>query len=134
MEQDELEYLKKQNKKRLKRIIVSILLYLFGAGCIIGFFVDGAQALMQIVVGIILCGFYTGLTWRKAAQDMHGENERTFGVEYTITENGVYREDGFWLKFVFFLIGVVLGVVITPIRVIVDIVQYCRTKKIIKQY
>ncbi len=133
MEQEDIDYLKKQNKKRLTRIIISIILYIFGAGIILAFFIDNDNAYMMIVVGVVLCGFYTGLTWGKAAKEIHEENERIFGESYTITDNGIYKDNGFGLKLVFFLIGVVFGIIVTPIRVIIDIVKYNSVKKHLKK-
>lgn len=125
-----LNYYKKQNRKRLTRIIISIIAYFLGVIMIIVGLAEGT--FQMVVVGVICCGIYTGLTWRKAAKEAHEEEERENGATYTVTEDGIYKNDGFWFKLIFFLIGVAIGTVITPIRVIIDIVNYCRTKKIIK--
>lgn len=120
----------KRRKKTLIRLIVSILLYIAGAILFIGFFTVEQNSILMLVLAFVFCGIYTGLTWHKAAKDSHEEYERKHGVEYTITDTGVYRNDGFGMKLVFFIIGTVLGVIITPIRVIIDGVTLHKYKKI----
>ena len=120
---------KKDNKKRLTRIIVSCILYLFGLVAIISGITSEP---MMVVVGVIFCGIYTGLTWHKMGEAVHEENERKNGVTYVVTDSGVERKDGFWMKLVFFIIGTIFGVVITPIRCIIDIISINKNKKSIK--
>ncbi len=120
---------RKDRKKKIRRVIISIICYFFGMFMIISGLKE--QLFQMLIVGVVLCGFYTGLTWRKAAQETHEEDERKHGVTYEITSNGIERKDGFWFKLVFFLIGTALGVVVTPIRVIIDIVGAARSKKTI---
>ena len=123
-------YWVKARKKRRTRLIVSIILYILGAIAIIGGIVESEFAM--IIVGVILCGIFTGITWRNAAKDAHEQKEREEGVTYVITENGVQRKDGFWMKVLFFFIGVIFGVIVTPIRVITDSVGLSKDKKAIK--
>jgi len=127
--QNYLTDLNKRRRKTLTRIIVSSILYICGVILFIGFFTVEKDSILMLVLALVCCGIYTGITWRKAAQDSHDEYERKHGVEYTITDSGVYRNDGFWMKLVFFFIGTALGVVITPIRVIIDIVSLSKFKK-----
>ncbi len=56
------------------------------------------------------------------------------GIEYVIDENGnIERKDGFWMKIIMCIVGTVIGVVYTPIRVIIDSVQIKRGKKSIAE-
>ena len=121
---------KKDNKRRTTRIIISCILYLLGLVALIGGLADGEY--MMAVVGVIFCGIYTGLTWHKFAKAAHEEKERREGVTYVVTDSGIERKDGFLMKVIFFIIGTVLGVIITPIRCILDGVSISRNKKSIK--
>lgn len=132
-------YCNKDAKKRLKRIIISVICYVFG---IIAVIVGASSlpsgessALPVIIIGVLLCGFYTGLTWKKAAKESHEDYEREHGVTYKVTADGnIQRESGFFLKLIFFLIGTVLGVIITPIRVIIDIKERVSDIKSVKTF
>lgn len=92
-------------------------------------FTDTSDKLVLIIAAILLCGFYTGLTWRKAAQEAHEEDELKNGVTYVVTDDGIKREDGFLMKLIFFVIGTVIGVVFTPVRIILDAVGISKDKK-----
>ncbi|MDE6372974.1 MAG: hypothetical protein K2L72_00575 [Clostridia bacterium] len=136
---DLIEVCKKDARKRLTRVIISIITYVFGIIAICGgigeLLKGGNDGLPIIMVGVLCCGFYTGLTWRKAAQQSHEDYERTHGVTYNITADGrIERQDGFFMKLIFFLIGTVLGVIITPIRVIIDLVERGKSKKSVKTF
>ncbi len=126
----------KRNKKRLTRIILSCISYALGliiAICGISEIAEGgSDGPIFIALGIVLCGIYTGLTWKNAAQDKFDREERENGATYVITDDGIYKKDAFWLKIVYFIIGAVLGVVITPVRVIIDSVTHKKTKAYIK--
>lgn len=123
------EYYKKDKSKRLTRMIVSTILYVIG---MVGIIVGLMEEPMMAVVGVILCGVYTGLTWRKAAKENHEQYEREHGVEYVITDNGIERKDGFWSKLIFFFIGTVFGVIVTPIRFVTDMIGMSKDKKNVK--
>lgn len=132
--EEAIDFYRDKKKKSLKRLIISTILYVFGIATIIAGIAEGVdQAYVMLLVGVIMCGFYTGMTWRKAAQDSHDDYERKHGATYTVTDNGVYKEDGFWMKLIFFLIGVALGVVITPIRFFIDLFSARSTGKTIKE-
>lgn len=124
-----VNFYKKDSKKKLTRIIISCVLYVFGLTAIIS---GIASEPMMAIVGVIFCGIYTGLTWRKVATEAHEENERRNGVSYVVTDSGIERKDGFWMKLIFFLIGTILGVIITPIRCIIDAISISKNKKSIK--
>ncbi|MDE5722111.1 MAG: hypothetical protein K2I30_05180 [Clostridia bacterium] len=127
---------KKKNGKRLTRVLISSILYLIGviaAICGVLEIMDGAgDGVPILILGIVLCGLYTGLTWKKAAQDKHDRDEMQNGATYVITDDGIYKKDAFWLKLVYFFIGVALGVIMTPVNVIRGSVTYAKFKKLIK--
>ena len=129
-------YLRHERGKLLKRIIISCICYFLGMIMILSFFFgkSAQNGILFIFIGVLLCGFYTGLTWKKAAEEAHDEYEYKHGVTYVITDTGIEREDGFWSKVIFFLIGIVLGVVITPIRVVVDCVNRAKLKKSVQYF
>lgn len=111
-----IEIFKKDSKKRLTRIIISVILYIIGAALIIsgisGIDSGNIDIVIMIPIGIILCGLYTGLTWRKVGDD---------------DPNGV--KDGWLLKIIFFLIGTAFGVIVTPIRVVIDGIEIGKNNK-----
>ena len=90
-------YYEKTISTNIKKIIVSIIFYVMGAGLLIASIrtikADGAVMLLNPVIlamfvgGIVLCGFYTGISLKKTAEEDFNEYERKHGVQYTITEN-----------------------------------------------
>lgn len=126
------------NKKRKKRLIISCITYILGLICIFTgvYAISIGDSITEIAVimgiGVILCGVYTGLTWHKAAVEEHEDYERKHGVTYTIDENGIHRDNGIILKIIFFIIAVCLGLIWTPIRIIIDAVNYKKDKKTIQ--
>lgn len=126
---------KKDNKSRLVRIIISSICYAIGLFLIIAAFVgkDGFD-MVALICGIAMCGFYTGITWHKYAEQRHRQKEMEQGIEYVIDENGnIERKDGFWMKIIMCIIGTVIGVIYTPVRIIIDGVQIKRGKKAISE-
>lgn len=130
-----VEIYKKDNKSRLIRIIVSSICYAIGLFLIIAAFVgSGGIDVVALICGIAMCGFYTGITWHKAAVQAHRQKEMEEGIQYVIDENGnIERKDGFWMKIIMCLVGTVIGVVFTPIRIIIDSVQIKRGKQSIAE-
>lgn len=125
------DFYKQDKGKRTKRIVISVITYFFGLIAFLAFFLRGEVAML--FVGIVLCGFYTGLTWRDVAQKSHDEDELKNGITYVVTDDGIKREDGFLMKLIFFIIGTVIGVILTPIRIILDAVGISKDKKYIKE-
>lgn len=129
--------LAKDSRKRLTRVIISIICWLLGAMFILFFVTDphGNDAVVFLIVGILACGFYTGLTWRKAAEEEQRRKEMREGVTYVITESGEIKRETNWLaKIIYFIIGTLIGVVFTPIRIIIDIVGISKNKKAIRYF
>ena len=89
---------------------------------------------LAIIIGVVLCGFYTGLTWRNVAQQAHEEEELRNGPTYVITEDGIEKEDAFWMKIVFFVIGTAIGVIYTPIRIIIDAIGISKDKRYLSEF
>lgn len=127
-----VEYSVKKNKKTMKRIIINSLSYVFGLifaiFSITEIIAGKGDGVPMLIVSIIICGFYTGLTGHKIAKEQHEEYERTHGATYTITDSGVYKDNGFLSKLIFFLIGTVLGIIITPFSIIKNGLNYKSTK------
>lgn len=136
---DLMLYYSGEEDENKKKIIVSIIFYILGWAVaifpIIQIINRGAQMLLNPLVlvmligGIILCGFYTAISWWKDAEREHEEYEQTHGVQYTITENGIYREKGTGTKVLYFLGGAVFGVALTPIMLLVYIFRIKKAKK-----
>lgn len=108
-------------KKKLRRIITSCVLYVVGLLAIISAFAIGAQGIelfWRVLIGLLFCGWDGAVAgWRKGEQAQE-EYERKYGATYTVTDDGVYKEDGFFKKLIMSLIGMVIGVIVTPINVI----------------
>jgi len=137
------EECRQSNKKRLKRLIISAILYILGLPFIgIGLYTalttnsDGViGGIAMIVFGVLFCGIYTGLTWRKAAKEENMAYERKHGANYVIDEEGIHKKadvTGIIIKVLFFIIGIALGVLWTPVRIITDAVNVKKDKKAIK--
>ena len=126
------DFYSNDKRKRTVRLIVSIITYCIGLFLILGPILTHYNDFLPIaIMGVLLCGFYTGLTWRKAAQEDHEEQERKHGATYIITDYGIVKEDAFWTKIVFFIFGTLIGVVFTPIRIIIDAVHISKDRKYI---
>ena len=135
-------YYEKTISNNIKKIIVSIIFYAIGAVLLIMslkvLLSEGFVMLMNPVIlamfvgGIVLCGFYTGISLKKTAEEDFKEYERKHGAQYTITENGIYREKGTGTKILYFFGGTVFGVVLTPIMLIVYAIAISVNKKKLK--
>lgn len=137
--QDTAAFYRTRRNKRIKRIIISTILYIIGLVLLIiggGIAREGgpgsANGVVQFVIGILLCGVFTGITWMKKAKEEHEEHERKYGASYTVTDSGVYRDTGFGMKLLYFGAGTVFGVVLTPVKVIKDIVGSVKDNKTAK--
>ena len=129
--QEGAEELRANRRKRLRKIIISAILYVIGILSIIAVIVtkaEGGQLITGIVIGAILCGLYLGIAGWRAGKQLHEEHERKHGVSYTITDSGIYRDTGFWGKLGGFLLYAAFGVVVTPISIIVNIVGMKKDK------
>ena len=120
------EFYRRSIKKRIIKIVISVIFYI--AGIIMlsigaaGSTTDALTKGIMTVGGLILCGFFTAIGNWRAEKEAHEAHERKYGATYTVTESGVYRDTNLGGKILMFLLGAVLGVVMTPISVIKDIV------------
>lgn len=136
---DMMSYYSGEEEENKKKIIVSIIFYLLGWAIAIfpltQIISRGAQMLLNPIIlvmfvgGIILCGFYTAVSSMREAEKEHDEYEQKHGVQYTITENGIYREKGTGTKVLYFLCGAVFGVALTPIMLFVYVYRIKNAKK-----
>ncbi len=126
-----IEWYTQNRGKALKNIIVSCILYFFGVIMIIAGLAD--KTYPMALMGLFFCGFYSAISGWKKAEDAHNEYERKHGASYTITDDGVYRNDGFFGKLITAAIFTVFGVIITPIRVIKNFVSRAKDKKTIEE-
>lgn len=138
-----ITYYRERKAEKIKKIILSIIFY--AIGIVLAIFpikmLSGGGAVMlanpvvlgMLVGGVILCGFYTALSFAKDAQKQHDEYEQKNGVQYTITENGIYREKGTGTKVLYFLVGAVFGVALTPIMIFVYAIGIAVDNKHIKE-
>ncbi len=116
------EYYRQSTKRRLIRVIISIICYIAGIVMMIVGPSGDTLGLFAIPIGLVLCGLFNAIAeWRKESE-RHAEHERKYGVTYTVTDTEIKRDTGLGMKVFMFILGAVLGVVITPINVIKDIV------------
>ena len=124
--------------KRVRNIILSALFYIVGLIVLIIGIVNRTSAnlsgVLMIIAGLILCGIYTAISGWVMASALHRAHEIRHGASYTITDSGVYRDKGTANKVLAFFLGAVLGVVITPIRIIKNIVGIKSDKQAIVHY
>ena len=126
-----LDYWKEKRKPRLTRLIVSIVLYVIGLILLImGIAKFG---FLFILLGIILCGIYTGLTWRKGANEKRKKKEHAAGLTRLFTKEKPEKQESVWKKILFFLLGIILGVFITPVRIVIDAIALSKDQRIINQ-
>ena len=129
----------KEKSRRLKRVIISSVLYVIGLILIILSLSAGFSALTEddiilLVAGILLCGIYIGLTGKKRAEEAHAEKERKKGVTYVIDDQGIHRDTGIVQKVIYFILGTLLGIIATPIMIILDIKGMGNNKKTIEEF
>ena len=125
------DYLSEKRGEVLKRIIISCIFYVIGIIILALTSILGATYynIIFIAIGVLLCGFYTGLSWKKAAEEDHERYQEKHGVTYIITDTGIKRDTGCLTKVIFFILGLLFEIVITPIRVIIDCVKQAKLKK-----
>lgn len=124
------DFYQESKNKRIKRIIISCVLYVIGI--IIMIISSTKDSMLMTFIGEFVCGVYTGITWTSALHQKQEEEERKHGATYVIYDDGtVAKEEHFWVKFFCFLMGSFLGIFITPIRVISDSIGISRVNKTI---
>lgn len=112
-------------KKLVKKLLTkSILLMIFW--CIgISLFILGAvtKASTELIIGLLICGLPTAIAfWRKGA-DEHDAWEAKHGANYTITDSGIYKDQGYGTKFFYAAVGLILGLAANPFKVIKNIMM-----------
>lgn len=70
---------------------------------------------------MLICGFPTARAFWKIAEDNHAAYEAKHGAGYTATDTGIYKNQGYGMKFFYAAIGLVLGLVANPIKTIKNI-------------
>ena len=124
--------------KRIKNIVLSALFYIAGLIVLIIGITQRTSAdlsgVIMILVGLVLCGIYTAISGWAMASALHRAQEIKHGASYTITDSGVYRDKGTGYKIMAFAFGALLGVAITPIRIIKNIVGIKSDKQSIAYY
>ncbi|MDE7439786.1 MAG: MFS transporter [Clostridia bacterium] len=133
--QGAVDYYTKRKKQRLTRIIVSIILYICGVVLYVcSRFSDSLlTSWLMILAALLLCGLFTGISWAKFSRKSQDDYDREHGATYVITDTGVHRDRGWGVVIIFFLIGLFFGVIVTPIRVIIDGVGIKKDKRTINE-
>ena len=129
------EHFMENRKKRLKKVIVSIIMYALGILTVaIGLTSEGVKMVVCLVLGVILCGIYTAISGWRTGEKAHEEYELKHGASYTVTDSGVYRDTGFLTKLLMFLLGAAFGVIVTPISVITNLVGMKSDKRTAEEF
>ena len=133
--QDAADYYTKRKKQRLTRIIVSLILYICGVILYACISLSGSMLTSYLMMfgALLLCGLFTGISWAKFSRTSQDDYDRKHGATYVITDTGVHRDRGWGVVIIFFLIGLVFGVIVTPIRIIIDGVGIKKDKTAINE-
>ena len=126
-----IEYYQQQRKSLLNNILISCILYAIGAFMAITGIIDGTYAMA--ILGLFFCGFYTAIAGWKKAEQAHNDYEYKHGASYTVTDSGVYHNDGFWGKLIVAIFATILGVIVTPFRAIVNAIKRKNFKNLIEE-
>lgn len=111
----------KENKKLLRNNIISIVLYLIGVLLIAIAIPDfNSDSVILIIAGVVCCGIFTGITGWSTMKQVNDEYEEKHGAEYVMDENGIHKNTHFISKLLFFIFGLAVGVLWTPIRIILN--------------
>ena len=72
-------------------------------------------------IGWFFCGIYSAISGWKVGAEAHAETEERFGVTYNVYDDGtVSRDQGWGIKIFGFVLGLVFGVVATPLSLLTD--------------
>ena len=121
-----------KRSKALKNIIISCVLYAMGAMMILLGMSESPANYPMALVGVFFCGFYSAISGWKKAESAHDEYEYKHGASYTITDDGIYRNTGFFWKLLTAAIFTVIGVIATPINVIRNIIGRARDQETVE--
>lgn len=127
-------------KKVKRRAIINLICYVVGLLMIL-FWTLFRSTCVDLgvedlgVVGLLLCGFYNGLTFYKARKEARAAYEREHGANYVMDETGTIRKQSdFWMRIGYFFMGVVFGIFLTPFQIITDFRIASRDKKALVEF
>lgn len=115
-----------QRKKKMTSAIVSAVFYILGIICMS---LAGAVGSFMSLIGFIMVGLYPAVAWYRAIGKSLDEHDAKHGATYVITDTGVHRDRSIWFRLVFFLLGFVFGIFVTPINIIRWLVGAAMDKK-----
>ncbi len=114
--------------KKMLTATISLICYI--VGWIILSFSKGN--IIVTLIGILAIGGYCAVAgWRFAANSID-EYDAKHGATYVVTDTGIHRDRGTFVKVIFFILGIVFGVFITPINIIRWYVSAAKAKKQVK--
>lgn len=131
---EEIAYRKKENSWLLIKSIISVVFYAVGVGLLIASALGewDTNHVMLMLLGVLLCGLFTGIAELKRTNRDIEKHEAKYGAEYVVDEYGVHKNNKIYLKIVGFVMGVFLGVVVTPITIIRSFIQIKKNKTDVK--
>lgn len=89
----------------------------------------GAVGSFMSLIGFIMVGLYLAVARYRAIGKSLDEHDAKHGATYVITDTGVHRDRSIWFRLVFFLLGFVFGIFVTPINIIRWLVGAAMDKK-----
>ncbi len=128
---------KEELKKITRRIKGKLFFYVVGLICLA---IGGVMLLAQnagileatsptrsevyqgfLVSGLCFCGIYSAISGWKLGSESHEKSEEMLGTTYNVYDDGtVSRDQGWGIKIFGFILGLVFGVVATPLSLITD--------------
>ena len=101
--------------QKKKRLLSMIGWYIFGIVLLLVVGVFGDGGLYAIVAGVGFASWeFARMGWTRG-EEAHAEEEEKHGVTYTVTENKIERNDGFFMKLLYAALYAVVGLIGTPI-------------------
>lgn len=114
--------------KKIRSATVSLICYIIGI-VIMLISLPGIWGTIKVLIGLLLMGGYCAVaSWRFASNSID-EYDMKHGATYVITDTGISRDKSTWLKVVFFILGLVFGIFITPVNIIRWYIQAAVNKK-----
>jgi len=83
--------------------------------------IEGAGDFSPILLGYGIFGITAAVSGWKAGTRMHEEEEAKNGPSYTVTSDGIYRNEGYGKKLIVALLGLVFAIFIVPTYIIRDV-------------
>ena len=99
-------------KGYIVRAVTMSIFYIIG---IIFFFIGIDTNFLLTIIGLLCCGMPFAISFYKKGKKAE-DNEEV--AVYQVNDDGSYYRVGGWKKFVLSLIGLVLGLILTPINII----------------